>query len=592
MRERLSTFSLPLLISILIANALWIQEPVLYVVSISLGLAKLVTNATNQIFRKNWSLDYVAFLAMIVALATNEYLAGAVVALMYSSGEALEAYASHNAESALRALVSSIPKTALVERGGQITETPLKDICSGERLLIRNGELVPLDGILLSTNAFLDLAPITGEPLPETVHKGAVIKSGSINEGQTFYISVSGNLETSTYSKIIDLVRQAEKVKAPFVDLADRANIPFTLLALSIAGGTYLLTFDVARVLAVLVIATPCPLIIAAPVAFVGGLSRAAKNNIIVKTPSALETITQVTTIFFDKTGTLTLGKPVLDSVVCLVPDLSESDALLRACSLELHSIHPLARAVVWASKERGIKTLPATNVSESIGTGIAGNVNGHYITITHAPHRNRKAGCISLLLTEDGIATALFHFSDKLKNNAVKLLSSLSDSGIRIVILTGDSKEHAEEAFKGVPLDIHADCTPEKKYQIVEDARANGEIVAMIGDGLNDAPALAKADIGIVFSGTENSASVSTADIAIIGSRLELIPELLVIAHRSVQIAKQSVYSGIGLSTIGMGFAASGFIPPVQGAILQEVIDVAVILNSLRSTLDGAKLD
>ncbi len=576
---------LPGAIALSFVGALAFSLPNLYLVAIAIGIAQILIVAYREIRAGNGSLDYIAFLAMALAVLTHEYLAGAVIAFMYIGGEALETYATHRARASLSALLSRIPKTAFVKSGGgTLEEIPLADVPVGAIVIVRGGELVPLDGLLTSTRAVLSLANLTGEPLPETVAEGAVVKSGSVNEGEAFELAVSGTLSTSTYAKIVDLVKNAKNNEAPFVRLTQKANLPFTLLTLLISGGAYLLTGDIIRVLAVLVIATPCPLIIAAPIAFIGGLSRAASRNIIVKTPAVLETIAQVTTVFFDKTGTLTLGEPQLTSITLIDSNMNEAQALSLAAALEFHSIHPLARAIIAAAKSRNVLPAPATEAKEVIGTGISGNVDGRSISIQQAPERHRREGGISLLLSEEGNALATLHFADTLKENAKKLLEEFARSGLRLAVLTGDRKENAEKIFEGLALEICADCTPEEKYRIVDEARARGEIVAMVGDGLNDAPALARADVGIVFSGTENSASIEAADVAILGHDVATIHELFALSKRSVNIARESVYTGIGLSTVGMLIAALGFIVPVEGAVLQEGIDAAVIANALRA--------
>lgn len=580
-----TTLILPGVVALLLALGFAFHLLGLYQIAIGIGIVDIFVIAYRSIRAHNWSLDYIAFLAMVLALGTNENLAGAAIALMYTGGEALEVYASRRAEASLASLLARIPKVALV-RGtdGTTTEVPLAEVRTGATIVVRGGELIPLDGLLVSPHAVLNLANLTGEPLPETVGEGAFVKSGSVNAGEACEITVSGTLATSTYAKIVDLVRNAERDQAPFVRLASAANLPFTLFTLGISTVAYFLTGDITRVLAVLVIATPCPLIIAAPVAFIGSLSRAASRNIIVKTPSVLESIARVTTIFFDKTGTLTLGEPELTSIEFLNTTLSEAQVLSLAAALEFHSIHPLACAVINAAKKHNFTPAPARDVVEVVGTGITGRVDGYYISLEQAPARYHREGGISLLLIKNGHEIAVLHFADVLKDNAKKLLTELTHSGFKVAILTGDRKEHAEAVFAGLSLNIYADCTPEDKYRFVEEARERGEIVAMIGDGLNDAPALAKADIGIVFSGTENSASIEAADVAILGHDVMLIHELFALSKRSVRIARESVYTGIGLSTAGMLAAASGHIIPVEGAILQEGIDVAVIANALRA--------
>ena len=576
---------LPATVALLLAGALVGKQENLYLAAIGIGIIEVGVVGYREIRRRSWSLDYIALLAMVVAAFSYEWLAGAVIAFMYTGGEALEIYAARRALASLSALLARIPKSALVKNGSENPEEiPLAEVRSGATIIVRRGELVPLDGLLDSPAALLDLANLTGEPLPEDVTRGAFIKSGSVNAGEAFDLVVSGTLSTSTYAKIIDLVKNARNDQAPFVRLAARVNLPFTALTLLLSGGAYLLTGDVTRALAVLVIATPCPLLIAAPVAFIGGLSRAAGKNIIVKTPATLEILARARTIFFDKTGTLTLGEPRLTDTVLLAPHVTETQALSLAAALEFHSIHPLARAIIAAAHAKNLTPVPAQEVTEIIGNGIVGTLDGQRLSIAHAPAEHQQGGRISLLLTRDAVPIAVFHFSDVLKENAKELLAGLVRGGFTLALLTGDRKEHAETVFAGLPLTIHADCTPEEKYRLVEEAQARGEIVAMVGDGLNDAPALARADIGIVFSGTENSASIEAADVAILSRDVILIRELFALAHRSVKIAGESVYTGIGLSVFGMIVAASGFIAPVEGAVLQEGIDVAVIVNALRA--------
>ena len=560
--------------------------PICFVPALVIGIVELVVVAGLDIRERRWSLDYIAFLAMALAASTGEWLPGAAIALMYAGGEALEMYASQRAKSSLAALLSRLPKTAIVKEGDGTREVPLAEIIENTTIVVRGGELVPLDGVLISSDATLSLANLTGEPLPETFRKGAFIKSGSVNAGGALELVVSGTLATSTYAKIVDLVRAGARDQAPFVRLADQANLPFTLATLAIASGAYFYTGDIVRVLAVLVIAKPCPLIIAAPVAFVGGLSRAASRNIIVKRPAALEAIAKITTVFFDKTGTLTLGTPVVSAIECLSTTCSEVEALSIAAALEFHSIHPVARTIVATAARRGLTPAPAEHTTETAGTGIAGLVAGHYASLEQAPAVRRHPEGISLQLSRDGEPLAVFHLADELKQDARELLASLSEEGLKVAILTGDTRAHATATLDGVGITIHADLEPEDKYHLVDEARARGEIVAMVGDGLNDAPALAKADVGIVFSGTENSASIEAADVAILGHDLASLRELFALSHRSVRVARESVYAGIGLSLVGQILAAAGFIAPVIGAVIQEGIDVTVIMNALRAAI------
>ena len=579
------TFLLPAFTTLSLFSGFGSTISSLYLIGMGIGALAILVKSYRDIREGNWSVDYIAFLALFVAFFSNEWLAGAVIALMYTTGGALEAYAGHRAEESLAHLLSKIPKTALVQKeDGSIEEIPLADVPTNTTIIIRTGELVPLDGTLASDNAILTLANLTGEPLPESFSYGAFIKSGSVNAGEAFTLIVSGTLATSTYAKIITLVKDAKHNQAPFVRLVTRANIPFTLITLGISGVVYLFTGDIVRVLAVLVIATPCPLIIAAPVAFIGALSQSAKKNIIVKTPATLEILNRVTTLFFDKTGTLTLGEPTLVSITVMKEGVSTTQALSLASALEFHSIHPLARALVAETQKYHFTPSPAREVKEIVGKGITGMVDGRYLSLEHAPDKKHTGNGITLLLSEDGESIALFHFADVLKENVKEVLSGFTRAGYKIAVLTGDKAEQAQAVFAGIDITIHADCTPEEKYHIVKDARAKGAVVAMIGDGLNDAPALALADVGIVFSGTENSASIDAAHIAILGHEVTLLRNLFDLSHRSVTIARESVYVGIGLSVLGMIFASFGYIAPVEGALIQECIDATVILNALRT--------
>lgn len=578
-------FRLPLLVLASSALGVSFQLPLLYLVAIAVGIGVILVHSYHEVRDGNFSLDYIAFLALIVSAATGEYLAGAVVAFMFTGGEALEAYASARASQSLEALLARIPKRALVKmERGATREIPLASVPEGATIIVRHGELVPLDGQLLSASAILNTANLTGEALPETIQKGAFVKSGSVNEGEAIELSVSGTLKTSTYHRIVSLVADAKRDQAPLVRIADRANIPFTIITLVLATGTLLFTHDMSRALAVLVIATPCPLIIAAPIAFIGGLSRAARANIIVKHPAALEALARSSKLFFDKTGTLTLGTPRLARIALSAPDATEADALAYAAAVEFHSIHPLARAIAAAAEERQVPVRVAVNVIEHIGKGIHGTVDGVSVSLAQAVQPHTADDGIALALTVAGTHYATLFFADELKTDARALLGMLSTQGFETAVFTGDTRARAEHVFGKLPLTIYADCTPEEKYALVERARRDGTKVAVVGDGLNDAPALARADVGIVFSGTENSAAVEAASIVVLGSNLRHISTLLRIARRSFTLAKQSIVVGIGLSVFGMVLAAAGFITPIAGAVIQEVIDVVVILNALRS--------
>ncbi len=581
----LKTFILPSLVLALGVPAFFLHLPILYVLAAGIGVVKIVLDSWNHIKEGDYSLDYIAFLAMVVGLLSGEYLAATVVALMFTGGEALEAFAGRSAERSLQALLSRLPKMAMVlGEGGKETEVPLKEVKNGAVIVVRTNELVPLDGELLTAEATFNEANLTGESLPVNATDGSFVKSGVINVGPMITIKVSGTFATSTYARIVELVKEAQKHQAPFVRLAAKANFPFTAITLILASIAYAMTGELVRALAVLVIATPCPLIIAAPVAFIGGMSRGARENIIIKRPVALEVISRVTTIFFDKTGTLTLGEPELTEVEVVDAEYNEDEALAIAAGLEFHSIHPLARAITNARKDKNLPLLKAEDVEEELGRGVFGVVEGGNYGIHKAPEDKSRAGGITLELSIDDKAVAYFHLADKMKSDALDVLNKLAAQGFKVGIITGDRKENAERLFGDRGIVIYSEANPEEKYSIIDKAKAAGETVMMIGDGLNDAPALAHADVGVVFSGTENSAAVETAQVVILGHDVHAVADTIEIAKRSMRIASESVWVGIALSTTGMIVALFGFIVPVLGALIQEGIDIVVILNAVRA--------
>ena len=578
-----SEFRMPLVVLACLAVGAIPGWSIMWVLAIVIGLGKIIWDSIGKIRNGKYSLDYIAFLAMIVSLPAEQYLAGAIVALMITGGEALDEYAAARAESALRSLAERIPKHCTVRLSdGSTVEKPIQSMSKNEIIIVKPNELIPLDGVLRSDEALLNEANLTGEALPVTIARNTFIKSGSVNIGALIEISVEGSFETSTYMRIVRLVEDAKKHQAHVVRLAEKVNFPFTALALLLAGGAYLFSDELSRALAVLVIATPCPLIIAAPVAFIGGLSRAARKNIIVKRPVTLELLDRVTVVFFDKTGTLTLGEPDLISIEKKSGERSENNILSIASAIEFHSIHPLARAVSAARAVRKVPVLEAHGVVETIGKGIAGTVDGVRFSVSKATQSEKEGIVLSLM--EEGLEIAQFHFEDKMKENVGELFRSLSARGIRMEIITGDRKENAMRLFGHFGMPIHASVSPEEKFVIIDAEKKNGRTVAMVGDGLNDAPALAHADVGIVFSGTENSAAIEAADAVILGRDIMLVNDLFDTARRSMRVAAESVWGGVALSSLGMVAAAFGYIPPIAGAVIQEVIDVAVILNSLRA--------
>lgn len=580
--NKVSVFVLPTAVLSLIAAGLF-GASYSYTIAIALGIVVILKNAYEEISEGRYALDYVAFLAMVVALLTDQELAGAIVTLMFTGGEALEDFASRRAEGALKALSDTIPKQALVNVDGRYVATALQDIREGQRILVKRNELVPLDGTLTSAAGSFDMSNLTGEAVTVEIREGVLVKSGAVNVGDTIELMVVGDFSSSTYHRIVELVEKAKSQPARFVRLSAQVSLYFTGFTIFFAALAYMIGGSTS-LLAVLVVATPCPLIIAAPVAFLSGMSRLAKRKVIVRDPTALELLDRINVIFFDKTGTLTFGEPKLVSIEKISErgrSSSDEELLAIAAGLEIHSLHPLARAIVREANVRNVAFETSTLVSEKIGEGISGHIAGRSYNITG---RESGRGGITLVLSEAGKTLAEFHFLDTLKTGVAGFLQNLKAQGITTEVITGDTKESANQVFGDIDIKIHAGASPEDKYRMVEAIHQEGKIVAMVGDGLNDAPALARADVGVVFSGAENAASINAADIVMLDSRIEHLDGLLSASRRTLMIARESVYVGAGLSVCAMGFAAFGLITPVMGALIQEAIDVAVILNALRA--------
>ena len=403
-------------------------SPVFWIAAGTIGGAQIIRDSIQKIRERRYSLDYIALLAVVLSLATGQYLAGAVVALMITGGEALDAYASRRAENALRALADRIPKSCTIRLSdGTTIEKPIQDVAHGETILVRAHEIVPLDGILRSPAALLDSANLTGEAIPVDFTTGAFIKSGNINVGDLIELSVDGSAETSTYHRIVHLVDDAKQHQPHAVRLAERVNFPFTAITLVLATIAWLISGELTRALAVLVIATPCPLLIAAPVAFIGGMSRAAHRNIIVKRPATLETLDRVSVVFFDKTGTLTLGEPSLAKIEILQSARTEDDILSIAASIELRSIHPLARTIVNAARAKHLPAREAHDTRETIGSGIRGTIDGSRFSISRSTHAFASITVIphpsiieGLTHTHDSCNNCSFSFSDTFPRNVI----------------------------------------------------------------------------------------------------------------------------------------------------------------------------
>ncbi|MFZ2299554.1 MAG: heavy metal translocating P-type ATPase [Candidatus Moraniibacteriota bacterium] len=576
-------FHLPLAILACIIAAFFLQEPVLYGVAIFAGVAQLLLESYGRIRKGKWNLDYLAFITLATALILNVLFAGAVIALMVAVSAALEKYGTAYAANTLKGLFENIPKTALCMTEAGTAEVPLQAVRKGDVLLVRPNEMLAFDGYLLSERALLNEANLTGEMNPVLYTETSVLKSGAVNVGETMKLRVLGDFEHSSYRKILSLVEEGKQHPSPIVRLAEQYNIVFTACSLLFAFGAYALSGEWERFLAVLVIATPCPLLIAAPISFIGGLNKAARKNIIIKSPFVLELLAKTKIFFFDKTGTLTLGEPRLKKVRLLDASFSKEKALAIASALEWHSFHPIAKAIVKEYARYDGEILIAHEVEEKIGEGIFGTVLGRRSGVVQADFGTNDGIAVDVVVDERPVAR--FFFDDELKQDVSRVFGYLRERGYALGILTGDRKANAERLFGHFRLPIYAECRPERKIELVGRYQREGKLVGMVGDGMNDAPALALADVGIVFSGTENSAAIEAADVAIFGRDAWLIRDAIHIGRRSYHVALQSILIGIGLSVLGMTFAFFGFIPPVYGAVVQEAIDAVVIINALRST-------
>lgn len=549
---------------------------------------------TGQIFvslrRKEFGLDTIALLSMSSALIFGEHLAAAVVALMYSGGQYLESIAEGRARRDMTALLQRAPRLATRRRGENLEEITIEAVETGDRLVVRRGDIVPADGAL-AEDAVLDEAALTGEALPVNRKRGQPVMSGSANAGNLFEMIVTKPASESTYAGIIRLVEAAHNSKAHMSRLADRYALAFLLTTLSIAGLAWLLSGDPVRAVAVLVVATPCPLILAVPMAWTAGMSRAASAGLIVKGADILEKLGQVRTLVLDKTGTLTDGQPHLAVINALA---DENHLLGLIASLDQGSNHVAARAVVAAALDRGLALTPPTHVSEKPGEGISGTIGCTQVAIgglnyiasmvADVPTLG-QAEVMTAAIAVDGKFAGTLLFSDALREGAGEALAELKRLGLnRIILATGDRADVARRIAEGLPLDeIRAELTPLQKIELVQKEVRQAPTM-MVGDGVNDAPALAAADIGLAMGLHGSAAAVEAADAVLLAERLERIGDGVRIARDCRRIAMQSVVAGIGLSVAAMTVASFGYLRPVEGAIVQEVIDVAVVLNALRA--------
>nr|WP_108003721.1 heavy metal translocating P-type ATPase [Mycoplana dimorpha] len=561
-------------------------------------LAALVVEIVTSLRRGEVGLDLVAALSMTAALAFGEPLAANVVALMYSGGQLLESYAEGRARHEMTALLGRVAHTAMRYAGEALQEVPVEAIRPGERILVRHGEVVPVDGTLASDAAALDQSSLTGESTTVEKARGDEILSGSTNLGNAFDLLAVRPAAESTYANIVRLVRQAQESKAPSVRIADRYAVWFLVLTLLIAGIAWWISGDRIRALAVLVVATPCPLILALPVAIISGMSRSARLGVLIKTGGALEALAKVTTAVLDKTGTLTHGQASVVEVRT-AEGWDAQQVLQLAASLDQASSHVIADALVEDARRRGLVLSTPSDVSEAAGTGVSGLVDGRRVTIggsRYVRDNSRKGDPYALragvpddaavvAVAVDGELAGIIVLADHVRPDAAAMLEAFHKVGIRRIVLASGDRSDVVAAIAG-KLGIgeaHGELDPAQKVEIVRREAAKAPTM-MVGDGVNDAPALAAATVGIAMGARGAAASSESADVVLLVDRLDNLIKAIHAAHRTKKIALQSVLVGLGLSVVAMLVAAAGYLPPVAGAFTQELIDIAVIVNALRA--------
>jgi heavy metal translocating P-type ATPase len=551
-----------------------------------------------------FAVDLVATFAIVGALILGQPVAGLVIVLMQSGGAALERFAEGKASDAVRALEHAAPRTAHRVSGERVDDVPVADIVAGDVLVIRPGDLVPCDGVIVEGRSDLDAATLTGEPLPIDGRPGVSVMSGTRNGAGLLRMRATAAARASQYERIVELVRTAQASKAPVQRMADRYAVWFTPATLGVCAIAFLISHDWIRVLAVLVVATPCPLILAAPIGIIGGINRAARRGIILRNGGALERLARVDTAVFDKTGTITVGEPRVQAVVTL-PPYNRVSLLGYAGAIEQASGHLLARVTVAAAHAERIALVVPTGSREDPGRGVGGTVNGRVVHVGGRAfvlaHCAADADALARLeqgpvvlrayVAIDGQLAGAIEYADEIRPDLSATLARLRALGIeRMLLLSGDHDPTVQAVARSAGFtEARGDLLPTDKAAVVARLRHARRLVMMVGDGTNDAPALTEADVGVALSAHGGGVMAESADVIILLDAFDRVADAVTIARRSIRITRQSIGVGLGLSACAMVFAAAGLIPPVAGAVLQEGIDVAVILNALRSSKASA---
>jgi heavy metal translocating P-type ATPase len=563
--------------------------------TLAFGGIPLVYELAKHLLRRQFGSDLLAGISIVTSVLLNEYLAGSIVVLMLSGGEALENYALRNASSVLRALAKRMPAIAHRKRDSVIVDVELDDIEVGDTLVVYPHDICPVDGTVIGGHGVMNEAFLTGEPFEITKAPGSAVISGAVNGESALTITATRRAVDSRYAKIMEVMRESEQNQPHLRRIGDQLGAIYTPVAVSIAVLAWVISGEAVRFLAVLVIATPCPLLIAIPVAIIGSISLAARRSIVVKNPAVLEQITECRTAIFDKTGTLTYGEPKLTEQL-IAPGFEQKEVLTLAASLELYSKHPLARAILAAARAEGLHLQQASHVSEPPGQGLRGTVSDRQVQLTSrgkllsqkisgAEHLPPIAGGLECIIVIDGKFAATFRLRDAPRAEGRSLIRHLGPKHQfqRIMILSGDRESEVRYLAEQVGItEIHAEQSPEQKLAIVRQETAVAKTL-YVGDGINDAPAMMAATVGMAV-GQNSDVTAEAADVVAMENSLKKVDEFMHISRRMRSIAVQSAVGGMVLSLGGMMFAASGYLAPVAGAISQEIIDVLAVLNALRA--------
>lgn len=562
-----------------------------------LELAPLLASMWQDFRTGKYGIDVLAATAIIASVVLGQYWAAIVIVLMLTGGESLEDFAEHRARRELDTLLKNSPQKARVLRKGKLSEVSVEEIHAGDKIVINAGDAVPVDAVIIEGTASFDESSLTGESLPQTKVMGDQLLSGSINLDGSITAKATATAADSQYQQIVKLVQAAATSQAPFVRLADRYSVPFTVLAYAIAVAVWLVSGDAIRFLEVIVVATPCPLILAAPIAIISGMSKSSRYGIIVKTGSALERLATAKTVAFDKTGTLTRGILSVESVAAFKP-FTKSDILSLAASLEQGSNHVVGKAVVEAAQDQKIKFSKAKHVKEIPGRGLVAQLKGQRIIVGRldllqehdiqlpARFTDSKLKSTAVYIGVDGGLAGIITLSDEIRPESQSTISRLHKLGVKeIIMVTGDNRQAAAKIAGQLGIDtIYSEALPADKLRIVEQAKLKP--VVFVGDGVNDAPVLTAASVGVALGARGSTAASESADMVIMPDDIGRFAGALSISKQTFKIARQSILVGIGLSITLMLVFATGKFSPLAGALVQEVVDVVVIFNALRAHL------